>query len=68
MTGPRGVRLRELFRWPSPLEREIAATRPGFAVVMLGTNETYAQGIYPFARNLLATVDALLGHGVVPVL
>ena len=24
MTGPRGVRLRELFRWPSPLEREIA--------------------------------------------
>lgn len=53
---------------PSPLEREIAATRPGFAVVMLGTNETYAQGIYPFARNLLATVDALLGLGVVPVL
>lgn len=24
MAGPRGVRLRELFRWPSPLEREIA--------------------------------------------
>ncbi|MSP60279.1 MAG: SGNH/GDSL hydrolase family protein [Myxococcales bacterium] len=52
---------------PSPLEQEVAAIKPAFAVVMLGTNDTYVQGIYPFEKNLLAVVDGLLARGVVPL-
>jgi GDSL-like Lipase/Acylhydrolase family len=53
---------------PSPLEQEIAAIKPGFAVVMLGTNDTTPQGIEPFCRNLLRVVDASVALGVVPLL
>lgn len=53
---------------PSPLDREIAAMRPSYAVVMLGTNDTYAGSAPTFARNLRRVVDALEEEGVVPVL
>jgi hypothetical protein len=53
---------------PSPIAQEVAAIAPGFAVVMLGTNDTYPQGVEPFSQNLLAVVDDLLGRGVVPLL
>ncbi|MDI3289744.1 SGNH/GDSL hydrolase family protein [Polyangium sp. 15x6] len=51
---------------PSPLAQEIAAITPAFAVVLLGTNDTYPQGIEPFAQNLLRVVDELAAAGVVP--
>jgi hypothetical protein len=53
---------------PSALEREIAATRPAFAVIMLGTNDNRAGGVEPFAASLGAVVDKTLALGVVPLL
>ena len=52
---------------PPPLDQEIDAIDPGFAVVLLGTNDTYAQGVVPFEASLLAVVDHLLSRGVVPL-
>lgn len=52
---------------PSPLDREIDAMRPAYAVVMLGTNDTYAGSAPRFARDLRRVVDALVGRGIVPV-
>ncbi|MFO0612663.1 MAG: SGNH/GDSL hydrolase family protein [Polyangiaceae bacterium] len=53
---------------PTPIEQEVAAILPGFAVIMFGTNDTYAGGQLTFERNLLADVDALLALGVVPLM
>ncbi|MBI5532884.1 MAG: SGNH/GDSL hydrolase family protein [Deltaproteobacteria bacterium] len=52
---------------PSLLEREVAAIHPGFAVVMLGTNDVYPAGVEPFERNLGAVLDRVLELGVVPL-
>ncbi|GAC1351076.1 MAG: hypothetical protein NVS3B20_05860 [Polyangiales bacterium] len=52
----------------SPIEQEVAAIRPGFAVVLLGTNDTLAYRVNSFARDLLKSVDLLLSLGVVPLL
>lgn len=52
---------------PSPIEQEVAAIDPAFAVVLLGTNDTYASGVHPFERNMRGVVDALLGLSVVPI-
>jgi len=53
---------------PSPIEQEVAAIKPAFAVVMLGTNDTYATGVQPFDRALRLVVDQLEGLKVAPVL
>ncbi len=53
---------------PSPIEQEVDAIRPAFAVVLLGTNDTYPAGVHPFERNMRGVVDALLGLGVLPIL
>jgi GDSL-like Lipase/Acylhydrolase family len=56
---------------PSPLTQELDAIQPGFAVMMLGTNDTdpsNANFLYAFESNLTADVDALLSRGVVPLL
>jgi hypothetical protein len=53
---------------PSPIEEEVTAIRPGFAVVMLGTNDTEACCIEGFASNMTRVVDDLIGRGVVPIL
>ena len=53
---------------PSPLLREIAAVKPAFAVIMLGTNDDRPGGVEVFARNLPVVVDRLLDAGVVPLL
>lgn len=47
---------------------ELDATQAAFAVVMLGTNETYDAGVGPFAVRLGAIVDDLIARGVVPLL
>jgi hypothetical protein len=53
---------------PSPLDREVAAMRPAFAIVMLGTNDTYAGSAPSFARNLARVVASLTSRGIVPIL
>jgi hypothetical protein len=52
---------------PPPLEREFAAIRPAFAVVMMGTNDVYPDGIGAYERNLRALVDRCLASGVIPL-
>jgi hypothetical protein len=52
----------------SPLARELAAVKPAFAVIMLGTNDNRPGGIEPFAKDLAEVVDRTLAAGVVPLL
>jgi len=53
---------------PSPLDREIAAMDPSYAVVMLGTNDVF-EGTEPtYERNLKRLVEALVARRVVPIL
>jgi hypothetical protein len=53
---------------PSPIEQEVAAIKPAWALVMLGTNDTYATGVQPFDRALRTVVDELEGLKVAPIL
>ncbi|MFO0759396.1 MAG: SGNH/GDSL hydrolase family protein [Byssovorax sp.] len=53
---------------PSFLDREIAAAKPAFAVVMLGTNDNRPAGMPIFTRNLTEVVDRTLAAGVIPLL
>lgn len=53
---------------PSPLEQEVAATRPRFAVVMFGTNDIGFRSLEAYADDMLTIVDRLLAAGVVPLL
>jgi hypothetical protein len=53
---------------PTPIEQEVAAIKPAFAVVMLGTNDTYEAGVSPFEKNLGLVVDALVKEQVAPIL
>ncbi len=52
---------------PTPLAQEIAAIRPAFAIVLFGTNDSFAAGVAPFERSLTGVVDTLLGAGVFPI-
>jgi len=53
---------------PSPLESEIAAISPGYAVVMYGTNDVGFENPAWYGQNLAAVVDQLIAAGSVPVL
>lgn len=59
---------------PSPLDQEIAAIHPRFAIVMFGTNdmgwfgEDMARTLRWYAESYLQLVDGLAARGVVPVL
>jgi hypothetical protein len=52
---------------PSFLDREIAAVKPAFAVVMLGTNDNRPAGLPIFTRNLAEVLDRTLAAGVIPL-
>jgi lysophospholipase L1-like esterase len=52
---------------PSHLAGEVAAVKPAFAVIMLGTNDDRAGGYEAFVKNLHAVVDTTLALGVVPL-
>ena len=57
---------------PSPVEQEIAAIDPAFALIAYGANDmqlgtTYRSASYGYADNLLTLVDDLLDQGIVPV-
>lgn len=52
---------------PSPLEQEVAAISPRFAVIMYGTNDIQLMNVYSYGANLLALADQLAAAGVVPL-
>jgi hypothetical protein len=53
---------------PSPLLAELSATQGRFALLMLGTNDIETSRVTTFGRRLIKLVDALLAHGVVPII
>jgi hypothetical protein len=53
---------------PSPLDQEVAAISPRFAVVMYGTNDAGFKDPFSFADSMVAIVDDLTGKGVIPIL
>jgi lysophospholipase L1-like esterase len=53
---------------PSHLSRELAAVKPAFAIVMLGTNDNRPGGFEIFRDKLADVVDRTLAAGVVPIL
>lgn len=52
---------------PSPLENEVAAVRPRFAVIMYGTNDIGLGDIAAYGAHLGGIADALIERGVIPV-
>jgi len=54
---------------PSPLDGEVSAIAPRYALVMLGTNDDrYGRPFGDFGADLWTIVDELLARGVVPIL
>ena len=53
---------------PSPLQKEISAGSPRFAVVMFGTNDIGYKNITRYADNMLDITDGLIKEGVIPLL
>ncbi len=58
---------------PSPLELEIDALNPRFALIQYGTNDmqmgnTYASAMWGFYEDMAALLDQCLAAGIVPVL
>ncbi|MCB9537891.1 MAG: SGNH/GDSL hydrolase family protein [Myxococcales bacterium] len=65
----RGWRVQHALRGdPSPLDVELDALDPRFAVTMFGTNDTAFGEPAVFARDLWRLVDRLTARGVVPIL
>lgn len=52
---------------PSPLEQELAAIEPRFAVIMYGTNDIERRNIDQYAGNLLDMADLLMERGIIPI-
>ncbi len=52
---------------PSPLQEELAAISPRYALVMYGTNDIQLGNIDAYGRNLLDVADLLVNAGVIPV-
>ena len=58
---------------PSPLEQELAAITPAFALLQYGTNDmhlgtSFESAIWGYGSNMLDLVDAVLSAGVAPAL
>jgi hypothetical protein len=58
---------------PSPVDRELSALSPAFAVLQYGTNDmqmaaTYKDAIWPYAEDMLDLVDHVMDEDVIPVL
>lgn len=53
---------------PSPLDEEVAAAKPRYAIVMFGTNDADSRSLYTYAASLWTVVDTLAGDGVVPIM
>ncbi|HET9623105.1 MAG TPA: acyltransferase family protein [Kofleriaceae bacterium] len=54
---------------PSPLDQELAAIAPRYAVTLLGTNDVRtARSLDAFGADLWTIVDRLRAHGTIPIL
>lgn len=53
---------------PSPMEQEVAAISPRFAVIMYGTNDIQLKNIFRYADNMLTLADKLIARGVIPLI
>ncbi len=53
---------------PTPLDTEISAISPRYAVVLFGTNDIQSRAINTYANALVTMVDTLATQGVVPLL
>lgn len=53
---------------PRPVDVEVEALAPAFAVVMFGTNDIQLRNITRYADDMLALTDALLARGVIPLI
>lgn len=58
---------------PAPVDAEIAAIQPRYAVVAYGANDmhlgrSFWVALGPFGRNLLTLTDRLVSRGVIPIL
>jgi hypothetical protein len=52
----------------APIDVEVDALQPAFAVVMFGTNDIQRRHITRYADDLFALTDRLLARGVIPIL
>ena len=53
---------------PSPMDRELAALSPRFAIVMYGTNDIQLRNIDDYAENMANLADSLIARGTIPVM
>jgi hypothetical protein len=53
---------------PSPLDQELGALTPRYAIVMFGTNDAEGRDADDFGDRLLGLVDELIAQGTVPIL
>jgi hypothetical protein len=53
---------------PAPIQREVTAIHPRFALVQFGTNDLELGKMKHFALRLLDVTDALIARGVIPIL
>lgn len=53
---------------PLPLQQELDATQPRYAVVMFGTNDVEVHNPFTYADNMMDLVDYLVDRGVVPII
>jgi lysophospholipase L1-like esterase len=53
---------------PNPIDQELAAISPRFALVMFGTNDIQARQLYSYADQMLAITDQLIEIGALPIL
>lgn len=52
---------------PSPIEQELAAASPRYAVLMYGTNDIEQTNVFAYANSVLDLTDTLLDVGVIPM-
>lgn len=52
---------------PTPLDQEVGALDPSFALVMFGSNDIGIVAFEDYANNLLDIADRLLDEGIVPI-
>ncbi len=52
----------------SPLQNEIDAANPRYAVVLYGTNDMYIGKVHTFGRSMLELVETMTDQGVIPIL
>jgi hypothetical protein len=59
----------ELVGAPDPLDRELSALSPRYAVVLLGTNDNrYGRSLDAFGQDLWTIVDDAVAHHSIPIL